>query len=162
MTIRTVLFLLLLVPASQLMAQGDGPPGPPGRPSERLEQLRKVRMIEMLDLKEDQSVRFFARMNDHENARRALRKERNDILDKLERLVRNRADDAEYEPLFHDVAAVDQKLWDEARSFGEGLRDILTTEQRAKLVLFERRFEGELREAMREARHRRMGEQPDR
>ncbi len=153
-----MLFLALAFPAITL-AQGPGPgPGQEGKPIERLEQLRKVRMIEMLDLKEDQSVRFFARLNDHDNARRALRKERSDVLDKIERLVRNHGDEQEYDPLFKDVLDLDRKLGDENRSFFESLKDVLTTEQRGKLLLFERKFESELREAMREARQRRMGQ----
>ncbi|HEX9007120.1 MAG TPA: hypothetical protein VF889_07490, partial [Bacteroidota bacterium] len=72
----TALFILLLAMGLALpgfaSAQGPGP-GPEGRPIERLEQLRKVRMIEMLDMKEDQSVRFFARLNEHDSARHALR-----------------------------------------------------------------------------------------
>ncbi len=153
----TTLLILLLALPGFASAQGPGP-GPEGRPIERLEQLRKVRMIEMLDMKEDQSVRFFARLNDHDSARHALRKERNETLDKIERLVRNHGDDQEYEPLFKEVADLDRKLGDENRTFFDGLKDILTTEQRGKLLLFERKFEGELREAMREARQRRMGQ----
>ncbi|MBP1655336.1 MAG: hypothetical protein H6Q28_1892, partial [Bacteroidetes bacterium] len=62
--------------------------GPPGRASERIEQWKKIRLIEMLDMKEDVSVRFFARMNDHEKAKRDLFKERDATLDRLERLIR--------------------------------------------------------------------------
>jgi len=47
----------------------------------------------------------------------------------------------EYEPLFSDVLTLDQKVGDENRSFFESLKDLLTTEQRGKLILFERKFE---------------------
>ena len=57
------LAVMLFLPAL-LWAQ----PGPGPRPYERVEQWKKVRMIEMLDLNEEQSVRFFARMNDHQKA----------------------------------------------------------------------------------------------
>lgn len=154
---KTLIFAcVLLLGAAVAHAQGDAPPSPgaENRPTERLERLRKMRMIEMLDLKEEQSVRFYARLNEHDQTRRALRKERNDVLDRIERLVRNRADASEYEPLFRQVRDNDDKLIAEARSFMDGLKDVLTTEQRAKMFLFERRFEGELREAMREARQK--------
>ena len=138
-------------------AQGTGQGEPQGgdRPSERIENLRKVRLVEILELKEDQSVRFLARMNEHDAARRNLMKERGDALDRLERLIRNKADDGEYEKAFADVAAVDDKIAAERRSFFAGLSDILTPTQRAKMLIFERRFERELREAMREAQRRR-------
>ncbi|HTX98874.1 MAG TPA: hypothetical protein VMG09_02515 [Bacteroidota bacterium] len=144
---------------AQAPANGQGQGQVQGeKPIERLERLRNLRMVEMLDLKEDQSVRFFARLKEHDQARHELRKQRNDILDQVERLVRNHAADAEYEAPFAQIAAIDQKLSEENRSFFAGLGDILTTEQRGKLLLFERRFESELRDAIREARLRRAGQ----
>jgi hypothetical protein len=60
--------LLLGVFATQAVAQ----PGRPFdmRPFEKVDQLRKVRMIEVLGLKEEQSVRFFARLNEFEKHRK--------------------------------------------------------------------------------------------
>ena len=148
--------MLLLPPI--LFAQ----PGRPGdaqgggdRPFDRIESLRKVRLVEILELKEDQSVRFLARMNEHDNSRRALMKDRGEALDRLERLIRNKADDTEYQRAFAEVASIDDSLMMERRSFFAGLSDILTPTQRAKMLIFERRFERELRDAMREAQRRR-------
>jgi len=146
-------FLFFVVVGIPAMAQP--PLGDPGeKPIERLERLRNLRLVEMLDLKEDESVRFFSRLKDHDQARHELRKQRNDVLDIIERLVRNHAHEEEYEEPFAQAAAIDQKIAEENRTFFAGLKDILTTEQRAKFLLFERRFEGELREAIREARMR--------
>lgn len=139
-------------------------PGRPGdvqggdRPSDRIENLRKVRLVEMLELKEDQSVRFLARMNEHDNIRRDLMKERGDALDRIERLIRNNAADADFEKGFAEVAAIDDRVTAERHRFFSGLSDILTPTQRAKMLIFERRFEKELREAMREAQRRRRGQ----
>ena len=125
------------------------------RPFERIEQWKKVRLIEMLDLKEEQSVRFFARLNEHENVKRELMKDKGEALDKIERLVRNHADEKEFDKVFPEVAAADARIAEEGRKFFDGLADILSAEQRGKLLLFERHFERELREAMREAQQRR-------
>lgn len=132
-------------------------PGPPGDrdPIERVEHLKKIRLIEVLDLKEEQSVRLFARMNDHDKAKRDLFQQKNDVLDKIERLVRNGADEKEYAPQFQVLNDIDTKLVQEDHRFFEGLTDILSVEQRAKMLLFERHFERELRQAMREAARRR-------
>jgi len=158
MTNRTLVSLAasLLFPLLAF-GQGTGQGEPQGgdRPSERIDNLRKVRLVELLELKEDQSVRFLARLNEHDAARRNLMKERGDALDRLERLIRNKAEDGEYEKAFADVAAVDDKIAAERKSFFTGLSDILTPTQRAKMLIFERRFERELREAMREAQRRR-------
>jgi hypothetical protein len=150
---RTTLLLLFLLP----LAGFAQPPGPPegARPFERIEQWKKVRLIEVLDLKEDQSARFFARLKEHEAQRRELHKAKGDALDRLDRLVRNHAAAAELEKAIPDVLAVDDKMHDEQSKFFLSLGDILTVEQRAKLVLFDRQFEKELRDAMREAQRKR-------
>lgn len=146
-------FLLAILPVFVTNAQPARPPEQ--RPYERIEQWKKVRLVEMLDLNEDQSVRFLARMNEHENARRELMKSRVETLDKIERLIRNNADGKEIEKVFPEAEAIDTKIVDEGRHFFDGLADILTPEQRGKLLLFERRFEKELRDAMREFQRRR-------
>ncbi|MBI5472893.1 MAG: periplasmic heavy metal sensor [Ignavibacteriae bacterium] len=130
---------------------------PHGPQMQKIERFKKMRMIEMLDLKEEQSIRFIARYNEFENTRRDLNTQRNEILDKIERLLRNNADSKEFEKLFAEVEAVGRKIGDERLKFFNGLSDLLTVEQRAKLLLFERRFENELREAVREVQQRRRG-----
>lgn len=160
MSLRTVVFAVFLALPASLVAQ---PPGRPGdqRPFERIEQLRKVRLIEMLELNEDQSIRYFARMNEHDLARRDLMKEKGDALDRIERLVRNKAEEKEFEQAFEDVTSIEDRLIADQRKFFAGLSDILTPQQRGKMILFERRFEKELREAMREAQRRRRQPEPE-
>jgi len=128
---------------------------PDDRRIERVEQFRKVRLIEVLELKEEQSVRFFARLNEHEKARRELLAAKDEVLNKIERSIRNRADEKDIETLFGDVADADAKVAAENKRFFDSLTDILSTEQRGKLLLFERHFARELREAMRDAQRRR-------
>ena len=149
-----MLALSILLLAGMTQAQ---PPDREGRPFERIERFKKVRLIEMLDMKEEQSVRFFARLNEHENAKRELVKAKMDLLARIERLVRNHADPKEFEKVFPDVAEASRKIVEEDQKFSAGLTDILTAEQRGKYLLFERRFEQELREAMKEIQRRRRG-----
>jgi Spy/CpxP family protein refolding chaperone len=154
-------FLVLVLLAIPLVVCAQ--PGPPlDRPEdkrafERIEQLRKIRLMEILNMKEEQSVRFMARMVEHDSTRRRLFREKGEALDRLERLVRNEADNKDFEKSFDDIQAIDTKIQEEQRQYFSGLADILTPAQRAKLLLFERRFERELREAMREAQRRRHG-----
>ena len=154
------LIALMFVFFSVAYAQSQPPNGPPpmgGRSMERVERFKKMRLVEMLDLKEDQSVRFFARRNDFENTVRELSRQKDETLDKIERLIRNKADQKEYEKLFDDVEMLNRKIGEERLKFFNSLSDLLTIEQRAKLILFERRFENELREAVKEAQERRRG-----
>ncbi len=161
MNVTRVLAVALLFGCVELATAQPSMPPPDQRPMERIERLRKVRLIEMLDLKEDQSVRFFARMNEHEKARRELKRQKGEVLDRIERLVRNHADDSEFEKEYPEVRAIDAKLAEENWNFFDSLKDLLTPEQRGKFLLFERHFDMELREAMRQGlRMHQRGEEP--
>ncbi|HXG00371.1 MAG TPA: hypothetical protein VNL69_06270 [Bacteroidota bacterium] len=149
---RFVLLFLSLVFVTAAHAQ------PPGRPPlERIERFKKMRMLEILELGEEQSARFIARYNEQEQKRRELMKQRDELLDRLEQLLRAKADESEYQKLFTEIIDINRRIGEERLAFFNGLSDLLTIEQRAKLLLFERRFENELREAMREAQQRRRG-----
>ena len=152
---KLVTIILLSLAAAGAMAQPGK--GPEGRPFERIEQWKKIRLGEVLELKEEQSVRFFARLNEHETNKKEIYTERGEILDRIERLVRNHGDEKEIEKEMENASIADGKMRDEGKRFMGSLGDILRVEQRAKLLLFERRFEKELREAMREAQKRRHG-----
>lgn len=159
MRVTGILAALMFVSILTWAQQPDRTPDQ--RPFERVEQWKKVRLIEMLNLSEDQSVRFFARLNEHENTRRSFMKVKGEALDRIERLVRNKAEGGEFEKVIPDVLAADAKVHDEQKRFFGSLGDILSSEQRAKLLLFERHFERELRDAMREAQKRRFrGDEP--
>jgi len=158
------LFVAAVVAVAGLHAQETPPPpgdrGPENRKAmERVERVKKVRMIEMLELSEDQSARFVARLNEHESKHRDLIKQRQDVLDRIDRLIRNRAEDRELEKSYQEIHDLQVKIAEEGESFFTGLKDILTTVQRGKLLLFERQFDRELREAFREAQRRRHGGQ---
>jgi hypothetical protein len=157
-TLEAMVCGALLCWAHPLFAQPGPPPGDQ-RPFQRIEQWKKVRLIETLGLNEEQSARFIARLNEHDAARRSLFKERMDALDRLERLVQNHASEKELVEVFPEVTAVDDKIIQEDRKFFNGLSEILSPEQRAKYLLFERHFERELREAMREVQQRRHREE---
>jgi Spy/CpxP family protein refolding chaperone len=147
-------FGVLLVCVASVAAAQPFPMGDE-RPSEKLEQFKKVRLIELLDMNEEQSVRFFARLNEHENAKRVLMKEKMELLDRVEKLVRGDADQKAFEEIFPEVAAITTKIQQHDHEFFAGLSDVLTATQRGKFLLFERHFERELREAMREIQKRR-------
>lgn len=153
--ILSIALLPLLV--SFTYAQPPGPGWGQDKPSfERIQQLMKMRMIETLDLKEEQSVRFIARFNEHEKRRHELMKLKGEGLDRLEKLVKESGDEREMEKTFPDALAIDSRMIEERAKFFNSLSDILTVTQRAKLLLFERKFERELRDAVRDTQRRRM------
>lgn len=152
---RTGMMIALVL--GLLAVQAQAQPGRPGDPRfERVEQLRKVRMIDELGLKEEQSVRFFARLSEFDKRRRDLMHERHEMLDKLEQMIKDNADDKELEKMFPVMAGIEQRMGEEKAKFFASLSDVLSVQQRAKLLTFERTFEKELREAVRDTQRRRM------
>jgi Spy/CpxP family protein refolding chaperone len=152
---RTGMMTALLLGLMALQAQAQ-PDRPFDMRFERVDQLRKVRMIDELDLKEEQSVRFFARLSEFDKRRKELMKERHELLDKLEQMIKDNADEKELEKMFPALVGMEQRMAEEKAKFFGGLSDVLSTQQRAKLLVFERAFEKELREAVRDTQRRRM------
>jgi hypothetical protein len=145
--------VILLLAAGQTFGQSR--PGMGRPPMERVEQLRKMRLIEYLEMKEEQSVRFIARMNEHDKRRKDLQRQKGEALDRLDQLLQKKSDQRELEKLFAEIAGYNARMGEEHQKFFDGLGDILSTEQQAKMLLFERKFEGELRDAIREVQRRR-------
>lgn len=153
----TLFAAVLLLPVGFVQAQPPGQGwGQDKHSFERIQQLMKMRMVESLDLKEEQSVRFIARFNEHEKRRHELMKLKGEGLDRIEKLAMESGDEQEMEKALTEAQAVDTRMMEERMKFINGLSDILTVTQRAKLLLFERKFERELRDAVRETQRRRM------
>jgi len=151
-----IVAVVLLLPAWAI-AQPPGPGwGQEKHSFERIQQLMKMRMVEALDLNEEQSVRFIARFNDHEKQRRELMKLKAEALTKIEKLVQDSGDEREIEKAFPEALAIDVRVVEERKKFFDSLSDILTVTQRARLLVFERKFERELRDAVRDTQRRRM------
>ncbi len=159
---RTFVYTLMIAGVCVSLATGqDDRPRHDPRPFERVERLRKVRLVEALDLKEDQAVRFLARMNEFEKKRHETMMARQDALDRLEKLIQDGASDKELEKAFVPLSGLEEQMVSERRQFFAGLSDILSTQQRARFLTFERRFDRELREAVRDAQRKRMrGDEP--
>jgi len=160
MKMRLFIVAMLLCVALPVRAQDDRQ----GHPSiEKIEQWKKVRLIEALNLTEEKSARLVSRISEHDKARRGLFRDRAAVLDRLEELTKAAADEKEYVKIFAEIRQVDVKMIEQSQKFFDGLKDLLTDEQRAKYLVFERQFDRQLREAFREmARPRGQGQHPER
>ncbi|MGA9364477.1 MAG: hypothetical protein WBW16_08930 [Bacteroidota bacterium] len=155
---------LLLVQAvftQPFQRQGPGPPGMPGERMRRIEQFKKVRLMEVLQLDDQESVRFFNRYGKFEEEVRGLERERNAIIDDLDSLVKQDEKPEAYQKDFDDLIALGQKVADARARFYKDVQGVLTPQQAAKLVVFERDFGRELREMIQDVqRERRRGPGP--
>ncbi len=157
-TLRNLLILLALI--FIIGESGFGQPSGPQRRhpemgSERLGKYKKMRLIEALDLKEEEAVRFMAKFNTHENNLHDLMKNRKDIIDQLESILRSKGTDKEFQKLFAQLEENDQKMFNERQRFHNEVKGALTAEQAAKFLVFDRNFNRELRGAMDDMRRER-------
>lgn len=140
------------------IAQGqDLPMGGPAR--ERVEQFKKIRMMEVLKLDEEMSLRFFARYNKYQEGLREVVGRRDGFIDDLATLRKSSATDAEYEKVFKELYAIESKIAEERSKFLQELKSVISTKQIAEYVIFERNFNRQLMQLMREMaqERRRMG-----
>ncbi len=123
-------------------------------PQERLEQLKKLRLMEFLRLDEETSVRFFSRYGEHQDAVRDIVEKRSKGIDELYENMKD-GDDVDYGRFIDQTIAMEKEIIQERESFLRGLEDILTKRQIAQYVVFERRFNQEVRGMLRDMQERR-------
>ena len=121
-----------------------------GPAAERITHYKKIRLMEAVKMNEETSIRFFSRYNTHEENIRTIGKERNELIDRLQDLNTSKADDAEIESVIKDIKMTEEKILEERVKFIDGLKDILSLKQISEFIVFERNFNKNLRELMRD------------
>lgn len=116
----------------------------------KIEQLEKVKLIEALDLTEEQSIRFFARRNEHRKEIEKLEIHSEEIIRDLEKIVKdsNERNVTEQKRLLNEFLDIRIQIENKRKQFILSLNDILSTEQISKLVLFEKKFREEIRKIL--------------
>lgn len=123
---------------------------------ERVEKYKKMRLIEELGLLEENAVRFNVKSNAHEENMRELMKMRRELEDKIANQLKF-SDDIQKDPkeltrILKDFEKNQIKIEEERLRYIQDLKKLLTTEQMAKFYIFQRKFEKELREAIKQLR----------
>ena len=121
----------------------------------KLEQLEKVKLIEALDLDEETAIRFFARRKDSRNEIDYLEKKSDDLLFKLESSFQSNEKNQEEKQrqMISEFLKTSESIESKRNQFISSLKDILTTEQISKLIVFEKRFRDEIRNVLLDKRH---------
>ena len=144
---------ILLIPALIFLAgmsyaQGMGDHHKDVR--EKIEQLEKIKLIEALKMDEKTTLKFFARRTELMDKIRELVDKENDLLDNLNKDINSSKskDDSYYQSMIDQYLDLEQKVSDAKKSFITSLTDILTEEQIAKLIVFQRKFREEVRDIL--------------
>ncbi|MBN1449305.1 MAG: periplasmic heavy metal sensor [Bacteroidetes bacterium] len=149
-----VLFLLFAaVAVPELTAQMDGPP-PDGRGRQRLEELRRLKMIEALKLDEEQAVRLTVREREFREKEKERMDQRAELLEEISELIKDEADDAALKNALDRMNTLSVSIVEERYTYVLSLKDFLSMEQIARLVVFEHRFAEEVKRILSNVRKR--------
>ncbi|NWF49534.1 MAG: hypothetical protein HXY49_03230 [Ignavibacteriaceae bacterium] len=113
---------------------------------EKMNKLEKIKLMEEMDLNEETAIRFFARRNEHQDRVRAIEDELDASVRNLEALIKNKTSkENEIKTEISNFTRLQRRKAEEIDSFINSLNDILTTEQIATLIVFEKKFRDEIR-----------------
>lgn len=139
---------------------GDEPPPPLEKREEIRKRIALVRMwklTEELDLTEETGAKLFPILHKYDEKWVALKEEGRNIMNELRKALKDEATpDEEIEAAMEKVAENALSASDLLRQQHEELKRILSPRQRAKFVLFQRRFHREIRKIIAEARERKV------
>lgn len=123
---------------------------PPQHMRDKLIQLENIKIIETLNMDEETTLRFFSRRNELHTKADNLTKRSDEIITQLEVIFKAGKvyTEAELKSLIVEANNIHTEIVQTKSEFINSLDDILTTEQIAKLIIFERRFRDELKRAM--------------
>ncbi len=147
---KVIFFTICLLMVSSVHSFSQMRDDPPRHMRDKLNQLEKIKLIEVLEMDEETTLRFFSRRNENQNKMDELAKHADEIITQMEVIFKAGKvyTEAELKSLIEEANAIHTETVHSKLDFINSLDDILTTEQIAKLIIFERRFKDELRRAM--------------
>jgi len=143
-----IFFILPLMICTSLYSQDPLPPRGPA--AERIAQFKKVRLMEVLKFDEETSIRFFVRYTKYEESLHAIQKDHNALIDRLQEIVQSHGTNSEIEQAIKEIGLSEGKIAETRSNFLEELKDIISVKQVAQYVVFERNFNKNLRDIMRD------------
>jgi septal ring factor EnvC (AmiA/AmiB activator) len=158
MKIRTLIIsifgFLILTSCGYSQPQGERMPGMMG--PNRIEKYKKMRLLELLNLPEEAAVRFNAKYNLHEDKLREMRKLQEELEDRLEEIVNKNSEInknlKEIQKTLDELDNSRSMMVSEDERFMKEMRNFLDAEQVSKFYIFQRKFERDLRDAIKEMR----------
>ncbi len=174
-----ILVLLLLVCSSPAFSQemgneNSGPPPPPpgygGRMGmgnqqirKQLEQIKIWQMTKEMNLPTAKAEKFFPLYNSYNDEMRSITNDRRRLIRSLDSAVDRHATEPEIKDQIKHILSLDDQLAVTHVKFIKSLGDILSPTEIARYMVFEQRFDREIRERIRMMMmHQRMGGRDDR
>jgi hypothetical protein len=148
MKVIYILLGLFLFAHIEVYAQkGDKPPR---HMRERISQLEKIKLIETLEMDEETTLKFFSRKSELQKKIDGLAGKADEIIQRMENIIQEEKNTSseELKSLINEANSIHFQIEKSKSDFIISLDDILSTEQVAKLIVFERRFREELRRVL--------------
>ena len=151
---RIMLVTVGIVMGVAIVTAQDTQAQTPGKATERVEQYKKIRMMEVLGLDEQASIKFFVRYNKNTEAMKELRQKQLQALKRIQDLRKTKASDGEYAKVITDLRSLDDQVNQTKANYIDDLKDVLTSKQLAEYLVFELRFQQNLRELVRDVQQK--------
>lgn len=143
--------ILILFPFSLSLAQ----PLQKREPKELIETIRIWRLTEELKLSEEQAAKFFPRLKKLRETKREFRKKRREILKNIEKELRKeKPRESILKKEIEDLNREDKEFREREERLKRKIFEVLTIEQQARFLVFQERFDREIREMIKKIRHR--------
>ena len=153
---KMILLLFVMLAPEFIFAQPSGMRGQNMRPRrEQIEILRIWKMTEELELTEKQADKFFPRLRLDDKKIEELDKERQSLFRELHKdAMKGGMDEKVLDEKIERISDIESKILKNRVKFIKDMVDLLSTDQRAKLIVFRHRFRDRMENMMREARRR--------
>ncbi len=157
-----ILLSFFVLPACYVFAQEMGPPPEPPQMNrevrKQLEQIKVWQMTKEIDLPTDKAEKFFPLYNDYNSQLRNVNAERRQAIRALDSLLNKNPEATELKKGIQETLNLDAQLADEHQKFIRSLQGILSPIQVARYLVFEQKFDREIRERIRAITQQRMRE----
>jgi hypothetical protein len=113
----------------------------------KFEQLEKIKLIEALQMNEETTLRFFARKSEHQKQQDEIQQKIDEKIDDLDLIFKSGrvATIDELKSNINEINVLRGELEKNRVDFINSLSDILSYDQIAKLIIFERNFRDQIR-----------------
>ncbi len=153
-----VLFLVFLIPLSFVFAQGMGMGNPEVR--RQLEQIKIWQMTKEMDLPTEKAEKFFPLYNKYNDELKKITTERRQLVSGLGTALKDSVSDADMRNQIQQVIELDNQLVGAHRQFLQSLGQILTPTEIARYLVFEQKFQREIRDRIKMIMQQRMKGRP--
>jgi Spy/CpxP family protein refolding chaperone len=122
---------------------------------EEIETMKMWKMLEVLDLTDEQSNDFLPAWKELQKAQKEFREKRENLLKSLEAVLgEEKPDESKIRDILGQLEKERSKFDEVQQRFRKKAQEVLTSEQQAKLLLFEDKFEKRMMEIIRQYRER--------